>query len=349
MNIKYKYIIGTHVMFYEIEILHEYIDSLIQSVEQVTNRENITFDFVFNLSEYLELLDTSKISKKTLKNRFIKEIKRLQNTGANVNIKYHEDNDVLYAIADYRRDFNYHNCKDNDYLIWGETDSLFPKQFFEGLETIKNYTVEQNIHRYAVWFAERKMWDDSWKPLEHVKFTNETHISPKHYNTEEEYKAKVARSPYSIRYVMGLDEMNTINDEYDSFEIQTINHPKFSGCGLVMSSDLIKAGVNIPPGIFGCVAEDTAMMISAHQIMGSAYRQFILKNVLLIHNREHPKKRMYCLDKTTLDESGIGSSYAHGKGTWYDRITELCKINTHEYLGPKQDRFYTIRDFENES
>ena len=59
MNIKYKYIIGTHVMFYEIEILHEYINSLIQSVEEVTNRENITFDFVFNLSEYLELLDTS--------------------------------------------------------------------------------------------------------------------------------------------------------------------------------------------------------------------------------------------------------------------------------------------------
>ena len=148
---------------------------------------------------------------------------------------------------------------------------------------------------------------------------------------------------------MGLDEMNTINDEYDSFEIQTINHPKFSGCGLVMSSDLIKAGVNIPPGIFGCVAEDTAMMISASQVMGNAYIHFILKNVLLIHNREHPKKRLYCLDRNTLDSSGMGDSYKHGKGEWYDKITELCKINTHKHLGFKQDRFFTIKDLENEN
>ena len=50
MKLNNKYIIGTHVMFYEIEILHEYIDSLIQCVKEVDNKENITFDFMFNLS-----------------------------------------------------------------------------------------------------------------------------------------------------------------------------------------------------------------------------------------------------------------------------------------------------------
>lgn len=349
MKINNKYIIGTHVMFYEIEILHEYIDSLLQCVNEVDNKENITFDFMFNLSEYLEILDTTQITKKTLKSRFIKQIKRLENTGVNVIKRYHENNDVLYAIADYRRDFNYYNCNNYDYLMWGETDSLFPKQLFESLETIKNYTKKQNIHRYTVWLAERKMWDDSWKPLEHSKFTDKKHLSSRDFKTEEEFKQKLSKSPHSIRYVMSLEEMNKINDEYNDFEIQTINYPKFSGCGLVMSSDLIKAGVNIPPGIFGCVAEDTAMMVSISQVMGNAYIQFIVKNVLLVHNREHSKKRLYCLDRNTLKESGMGDSYKHGKGTWYDRISKLCKINTHNYLGPKQDRFFTLNDFENEN
>ena len=344
MNLKYSYIIGTHVMFYEIEILSEYIASLVQAVQEVDNPENITFDFLFNVSEYLEEVDKSQTSRLELLERYYIALKPLKNTGVNVRDRIYNDDSTLYSIADYRRDFNYHNCTDFDYLMWGETDSLLPKQLFEALEVIKKYAVEQNVHRYTVWFAERKMWDDSWKPLEHIDFENEQYVSIKSFSTEEEYRQKIAQSPHSIRYVMSLEEMNEINSRYDEFSIQILNYPKFNGCGLVMSSDFIKAGVNIPRGIFGVVAEDTAMMISAQQIMGQAYIQFIVKNVLLVHNREHTRKRMYCLDKETSAESGMGNAYTHGKGKWFDRILELNKANI-GLIGPRQERFYTVEDF----
>ena len=344
MNLKYTYVIGTHVMFYEIEILSEYVESLIQTVKEVDNPENVTFDFLFNISEYLEAVDATKTTKTELLERYYVALKPLKDTGVKVQDRVYNDNENLYSIADYRRDFNYHNCVNYDYLMWGETDSLLPKQLFESLEVIKNYAVQNNVHRYTVWFAERKMWDDSWKPLEHIDFEKEEYISIKNFKTEEEYKEKIAQSPHSIRYVMNLEEMNEINSRYDDFNIQILNYPKFNGCGLVMSSDLIKAGVNIPRGIFGVVAEDTAMMLSAHQVMGQAYVQFIVKNILLVHNREHTRKRMYCVDKETEQESGMGDSYSHGKGKWFDRILELNKANI-GLIGPRQERFFTVEDF----
>ena len=350
MKLNYTYIIGTHVMFYEIEMFKEYIDSLIQAVHDIETPDRITFDFMFNISQYLESIDTSKISKQELIDKFNKEIERLKNsnTGLNVDVKIYDDDNTLYCIADYRRDFNYYNCTKYDYLMWGETDALLPKQLFDALENIKKYASLQNIHRYTVWFAERKMWDDSWAPLEHVDFENEKYISIKHFNTEEEFKAKISKSPHSIRYVMDIDEMNQINDKADTYDIRVLQYPKFNGCGLIMSNDLIKAGVNIPPAMFGVVAEDTAMMISAHQIMGQAYIQFIVKNILLVHNREHTKKRLYCLDKNTNLASGLGDSYKHGKGDWFDSISHICKSNLN-LLGPMQHKFQTLKDFNNEN
>ncbi len=44
MDIKYKYIIGTHIMFYEIDMAEEHIQSIINAVETVNNKENIHID-----------------------------------------------------------------------------------------------------------------------------------------------------------------------------------------------------------------------------------------------------------------------------------------------------------------
>ena len=131
MNLKYTYVIGTHVMFYEIEILSEYVESLIQTVKEVDNPENVTFDFLFNISEYLEAVDATKTTKTELLERYYVALKPLKDTGVKVQDRVYNDNENLYSIADYRRDFNYHNCVNYDYLMWGETDSLLPKQLFE--------------------------------------------------------------------------------------------------------------------------------------------------------------------------------------------------------------------------
>ena len=44
MNLKKKYVIGTHVMFFEIEMYKDFIDGLINLLETVDNKENVTID-----------------------------------------------------------------------------------------------------------------------------------------------------------------------------------------------------------------------------------------------------------------------------------------------------------------
>ena len=43
-------------------------------------------------------------------------------------------------LADYRRDLNYNYSKKVDYVMWGETDSFFPKEAFQVIETLSEYT-----------------------------------------------------------------------------------------------------------------------------------------------------------------------------------------------------------------
>ena len=54
-----KYVIGCHVMFYEIEMYGEYIDGLLNLLENVDNKENVYVDLCFNISEKIEKIDRS--------------------------------------------------------------------------------------------------------------------------------------------------------------------------------------------------------------------------------------------------------------------------------------------------
>ena len=65
-KLKNKYVIGCHVMFYEIEIYKEYIDGLINLLETIDNKENVYLDLCFNVSEKIEKIDTDKITKEEL-------------------------------------------------------------------------------------------------------------------------------------------------------------------------------------------------------------------------------------------------------------------------------------------
>ena len=172
MNLNKKYIIGTHVMFYEIEMISEFVESIYNAVNEVNNKENITVDFLFNFSEYFEKIDTNQISVNEMKRKFIEQVEILRSTGVNVRYNFYENNDEIYTIGSYRRDLNYNNCNDYDFIIWGESDCLIPKEFFSTLEVLSNHANENDIHRYITTFATRKMWDSSWSILEHTDFEN---------------------------------------------------------------------------------------------------------------------------------------------------------------------------------
>ena len=99
--------------------------------------------------------------------------------------------------------------------MWGETDSFFPKEAFEVIETLAKYTDEQNIHRYLLSFADRKMWDSSWDPLVHTKYEDIEYIEEDGHLNENQ-----AKSPLS------LDKMNEINSETEEFNFTYVNQPK---------------------------------------------------------------------------------------------------------------------------
>ena len=184
------------------------------------------------------------------------------------------------------------------------------------------------------------MWDDSWKILEHPEFTDKPYYETKLPDGSRDDRA--FDEPHSIRYTMSIDEMNEVNSEAEQFDLRIINHPQFDGSGLVLSSDLLKNGVNVPHCVMGHLVDDTSMMMSCRQIMGNQYVQFIVKNILKVHNRNHPNKRKYALDmdgKRNLQEATTGK-----KGDWFYKMRELVHENLN-YFGSNQGKFNTYDDF----
>ena len=280
-----RYVIGTHVMWFEIEMYNDFINGMVNLLETVENKENVTIDLCFNMLEHFEKVDWDKIKKHELMIKFKKGVATLESMGYIVNQEI-KDGDEFYFHADYRRDLNYNYCKKVDYVVWGETDSFFPREAFQVIESLSRYTDEQNIHRYLLSFSDRKMWDSSWDPLVHVDYRDVEFIDDDkgHLNPNQ------AKSP------MAIDVMNEINAKANGeFDFGMIRQPKISGACLVLSSDLIKSGVNIPPCLL--YNDDEGLSIMAYKLMNQNYIQFVCENVLHVHARRHPQKRMYVLNE----------------------------------------------------
>lgn len=316
-------------MFYEIDMLPEYIDSIINALSIIKNKENVLVDLLFNTSEYFERY--LNVNEDELFNKYEIQLDKLKNNNIRYNIQYH-NSDYPYTMTDYRRWLNDFYCDKVDYVIWGETDCLLPKSTFKHLDEIKDITKSYGIHKYITTFAVRKMWDDSWRVLEHSEFEDK-----KYYEKSE---ALAFTEKHSIRTVWNQKELDEFNSKFEHDPNYLIfDQPKFDGSLLCISSDLIKAGCNIPRGVIGLSGEDTSFMVSCMKILGGQYRQIIVKNILKIHNREHPDKRKYC----TLKDGHVSTQ--DNKGERYKKIRELSKHNLTVYQNFSQERFLTWEDF----
>ena len=58
-----RYVIGTHVMWFEIEMYNDFINGMVNLLETVENKENVTIDLCFNMLQHFEKIDTDKIKK----------------------------------------------------------------------------------------------------------------------------------------------------------------------------------------------------------------------------------------------------------------------------------------------
>jgi len=315
---KTKFAIGCLVQWYECDILEEYVDSLNDAIEAYDGEVQVDFDIVLNE-------DLEKCVSKAIKKECIKKITNIlepymtdkaDRRDWNVNFSSN-----LYTIADYRRDFNSAYCSGSDVLMWGESDALIPKQTFVILDNLHQISLQNNNPKYLGFFGTCKMWDDTWKPLEHTEFTDKPFIENDYDNW------------WSLKYTMNKDEMNEINNRTDEVDVCVLPQHKFNGCGLVISSEVIKAGVNIPNSVF-FVHEDSAFMRMTNKVLGNI-PQYVIKNILLVHNRNHPNKRMYIEGERkdgTMNEKRRSND-------WYIKANQMCEQNYLNMFNPNYKSF----------
>jgi len=338
VKLKNKFAIGCIVQWYEIEMVEEYLQSVKNALDAIDNKKNIVVDLYFNCSQVLEKIDENQITISDVKYKYNKLLKDIfgydEDINSLVGCEYNihsfidENGDGLYTIANYRRDFNNKYCDLVDVLMWGESDSLIPRQTFEILDNLHSQ-VKRQTPKYVSFFATCKMWDDSWTVLEHPEFTVKPFIDGDEKNW------------WSLRYNMNIDEMNSFNDKVEDLDIQVINQYKFNGCGLVISSDLIKSGVNIPKSSF-FIHEDTAFMFQLQRMFGGQIPQYVIKNILLVHNRKHTKKRSYVMGELETDDVS-GGRLRHD---WYKKASDMAHHNCYNMFN--QSKIYTWEDVFND-
>ena len=327
MKLNKKYVIGTNIMWFEIQMYKDFIDGLVNLLDtNIENKDNVCIDLCLNLSQHLEKLDTEQITEEEIIDKFYKGVDRIKALGYEVNT-FQIEKDEFYFHADYRRDLNYNYCKKVDYVMWGETDSFFPKEAFWGLESLSQYTDNQNIHRYIACFGDRKMWDSSWDATIHnnyvdVKFVDD---DKQHLNLDQ------AKSPLPI------ETMNKINENVEELDIGMIQYPKLDGSCLVLSSDLIKYGVNIP----SCMIynDDHGLSIMSEKLLGKEYKQFVFKNLLKVHARRHPNKRLYVMEEDNPN------SFGNKKNDKFNQFKQLSDRNIQTLISADEEKFFEYEDF----
>ena len=321
-----KYVIGTNIMWFEIEMYEDFIKGLVNLLDtNIENKENVIIDLCLNLSQHLEKLDTDKITEDEIIEKFYKGREKILQLGYEVNT-FQVEKDEFYFHADYRRDLNYNYCNKVDYVMWGETDSFFPKEAFEALENLSNYTNEEGIHKYIACFADRKMWDSSWDDTVHTDYVDIEFVDDdkQHLNLNQS------------KSQLPIETMNEINSKIDELDIRVISYPKLDGSCLVISSDLIKFGVNIP----SCMIynDDHGLSIMSQKLMGQNYKQFVFKNLLKVHARRHPRKRLYVLEENNPN------SFGDRKNNKFNEFKSMSDENIEMLLRDNNKRFNRYED-----
>ena len=305
---------GCLVQWFEIEMYGEYINSLTTSIDR--DKDKVIIDLCLVTNQELEKIHNYSLDE--IEDKFVNTCLSLGEEGFKVNF---EIVDTLYTIADYRRDFNDRYKDEVEVLFWGESDMLVPSQAIQTMLSLQDIVKEQTP-KWLGFFATCKMWDDSWKLLEHPKLTN------------------LPRDPYAwygTRHYMSYKKMEEINKDSDSPEVIVSPEYKFNGCGLFFSSEIVKAGANIPPSVF-FTHEDTAFMNLIKSKFGSSTIPFyVVKNILLVHNREHSKKRMY-----VKGEAGRDLNEKRKSNEWYKVASKYSEHNA--YTFNTQEKQYNWND-----
>jgi len=159
-------------------------------------------------------------------------------------------------------------------------------------------------------------------------------LNADHYSFQDWLQSN--KENYAKSFI-NIEKMNEINSKTKELDIRSIDYPKIDGSCLVLTSELIKSGVNLPHSLL-LYGDDSSIGTMAKLILGDKFIQFTVKNILKVHARRHPKKRLYI-----KDENNPRGFCGKHKGEWSDILDKFSKHNLHTLIGC-QNKFYTFDD-----
>lgn len=251
-----------HVMWYELEMLPETLNSLEAALQYSTIPVDITI--CFNKQTYLEtpILDN-------LDEQF--DLIRKHPVLRNATIIEKTDAEDFYNVGDWRREIRI----DDGYTIWGESDTLIPIVYFPLLEQIAAMEAEL-VTPHVVTLASRKMWDDSWLSVEHP--------SVRDYISYPNGKSN-APSPLGHDQYISQTQLDELNSAYlDNPGLTVVYPPKLDGSMVALHPkvpQLIAEGIRV-------VSEDFCAQMAIHVLN---IPQYHISNIFKGHNYHHPQKR----------------------------------------------------------
>lgn len=258
-----------HHMWYEINMIEECWDSIVHALKAAPGVD-VKVKICFNKQTYIESPDEfevdeifSKLNSHTLMRNYNPEIVIKTNS------------DPFYNIADWRREVYDPKAK---YTVWGETDTILPRDFFAILDKVK---INQP---HLLTFASRPMWDNTWDVVTHEKLLGYS----KPCQCGEEHREdciELLEEPLKYKDYINQKELDEFNDKSGDIKIEQVPH-KIDG-----SLVCISGGMETPfiaPGMH-FVREDTCLEAFCRK---KDIPQVLIRSRLKGHNYKHPRKRV---------------------------------------------------------
>ena len=259
-----------HIMWYEYMLVTECLDSLQNALQFA--EEEVEVHICINNQTYLEepeyIPDTMKAFSAVRRHPLFKE-------GKITEVVLKSDEDPFYNIADWRREKYFPEA---EYTVWGETDTIMPRELFSILE---NIPIDQN---HVISFASRPMWDNSWDDVTHDALQGYSKPCKCPADNHKADCIELLEAPWKYKDIITQEELDKFNEGRAITITQVL--PKVDGSLLCLSGNLPTPFL---PADMHFVREDTCF---ERYMVKRGIPHLCITSILKGHNYKHPNKRV---------------------------------------------------------
>ena len=85
--------------------------------------------------------------------------------------------------------------------------------------------------------------------------------------------------------------------------------------------------------------DDHGLSIMSEKLLGKEYKQFVFKNLLKVHARRHPNKRLYVMEEDNPN------SFGNKKNDKFNQFKQLSDRNIQTLISANEEKFFEYEDF----